>query len=78
MASNHSSQRSRVKGTLEVYHAYMSDSSTVDNENGDTASESGSWEMVQPTNNSPVEQVAEVCTILCIKYIKDDGILHVK
>ncbi|XP_017754016.1 PREDICTED: E3 ubiquitin-protein ligase NEDD4 isoform X3 [Eufriesea mexicana] len=61
--SNHSSQRSRVKGTLEVYHAYMSDSSTVDNENGDTASETGSWEMVQPTNNSPVEQVAEIMVI---------------
>ncbi|OAD59034.1 E3 ubiquitin-protein ligase NEDD4 [Eufriesea mexicana] len=57
------SQRSRVKGTLEVYHAYMSDSSTVDNENGDTASETGSWEMVQPTNNSPVEQVAEIMVI---------------
>ncbi|XP_012245051.1 E3 ubiquitin-protein ligase NEDD4 isoform X4 [Bombus vosnesenskii] len=61
--SNHSSQRSRVKGTLEVYHAYISDSSTVDNDNGDTASDSGGWEMVQPVNNSPVEQAAEVMII---------------
>lgn len=66
MASNHSSQRSRVKGTLEVYHAYISDSSTVDNDNGDTASDSGGWEMVQPVNNSPVEQAAEVCIVTSI------------
>ncbi|CAL7946575.1 unnamed protein product [Xylocopa violacea] len=58
--SNHSSQRSRVKGTLEIYHAYISDTSTVDNDNGDTASDSGGWEMVQPVNNSPVEQAADV------------------
>lgn len=61
--SNHSSQRSRVKGTLEVYHAYISDSSIVDNDNGDTASDSGGWEMVQPTNNSPEEQAADVMFI---------------
>lgn len=64
MASNHSSQRSRVKGTLEVYHAYISDSSSADNDNGDTTSDSGGWEMVQPVNNSPVEQAADVCTII--------------
>ncbi|XP_017889147.1 E3 ubiquitin-protein ligase NEDD4 isoform X2 [Ceratina calcarata] len=53
------SQRSRVKGTLEVYHAYISDSSTVENDNGDTASDSGGWEIVQPVN-SPVEQAADI------------------
>lgn len=58
--SNHSSQRSRVKGTLEIYHAYISDSTTTENEDGD-ASDSGGWELVQPENNSPVEQAAEVC-----------------
>ncbi|XP_043504978.1 E3 ubiquitin-protein ligase NEDD4 isoform X4 [Polistes fuscatus] len=57
--SNHSSQRSRVKGTLEIYHAYISDSTTTENEDGD-ASDSGGWELVQPENNSPVEQVAEI------------------
>ncbi|XP_028520239.1 E3 ubiquitin-protein ligase NEDD4 isoform X7 [Apis cerana] len=61
--SNHSSQRSRVKGTLEVYHAYISDSSNADNDNGDTTSDSGGWEMVQPVNNSPVEQAADVILI---------------
>ncbi|XP_076669215.1 E3 ubiquitin-protein ligase Nedd4 isoform X4 [Andrena cerasifolii] len=53
--SNHSSQRSRVKGTLQVYHAYISDSSTSDNDNGDATSDSGGWEMVQPVNaNRPL------------------------
>lgn len=66
MASNHSSQRSRVKGTLEVYHAYISDSSTVDNDNEDTATDLRSWEVVQPINNSSVEQDAEVCTVTSI------------
>lgn len=61
MASNHSSQRSRVKGTLEVYHAYISDSSNIENEDGELVSDSGGWEMVQPVNNSPVEQPADVC-----------------
>lgn len=60
MASNHSSQRSRVKGTLELYHAYISDSSSIENDNGDV-SDSGGWELVQPENNSPVEQSADVC-----------------
>lgn len=65
MASNHSSQRSRVKGTLEIYHAYISDSSTVDNDNGDAATDSGGWEMVQPVNvNRPMQTVT--CT-LCFK-----------
>ncbi|XP_076549123.1 E3 ubiquitin-protein ligase Nedd4 isoform X5 [Osmia lignaria lignaria] len=58
--SNHSSQRSRVKGTLEVYHAYISDTSSVDNDNGDATTDSGGWEMVQQPNNSPMEQVADV------------------
>lgn len=62
MASNHSSQRSRVKGTLEVYHAYISDSSAIENEDGDLASDSGGWEMVQPGNNSPEEHAADVRT----------------
>lgn len=60
MASNHSSQRSRVKGTLELYHAFMSDSPNIENDNNDT-SDSGGWELVQPENNSPVEQAADVC-----------------
>ncbi|XP_043256787.1 E3 ubiquitin-protein ligase Nedd-4 isoform X2 [Colletes gigas] len=52
------SQRSRVKGTLEVYHAYISDSSTIDSDNGDAASDSGGWEMVQPVNvNRPMQTV---------------------
>jgi len=59
MASNHSSQRSRVKGTLELYHAYISDSSNTENDNGDIT-DSGGWELVQPENNSPVEQAADV------------------
>lgn len=63
MASNHSSQRSRVKGTLELYHAYISDSPNIENDNGDV-SDSGGWELVQPENNSPVEQAAEVCNRL--------------
>ncbi|KZC11019.1 E3 ubiquitin-protein ligase Nedd-4 [Dufourea novaeangliae] len=55
---NHSSQRSRVKGTLQVYHAYMSDSSTTENDNGDDASDSGGWEMVQSVNvNHPSQTV---------------------
>ncbi|CAK9831167.1 E3 ubiquitin-protein ligase Nedd-4 [Anthophora retusa] len=57
--SNHSSQRSRVKGTLDLYHAYISDTPTVENDNEDATSDSGGWEMVQSAN-SPVEQPAEV------------------
>jgi len=68
MASNHSSQRSRVKGTLELYHAYISDSSSIENDNGDVT-DSGGWELVQPENNSPVEQSADVCTNKCIVVI---------
>ncbi|XP_011693188.1 PREDICTED: E3 ubiquitin-protein ligase NEDD4 isoform X3 [Wasmannia auropunctata] len=60
--SNHSSQRSRVKGTLELYHAYISDSSSIENDNGDV-SDSGGWELVQPENNSPVEQSADITII---------------
>ncbi|XP_076279271.1 E3 ubiquitin-protein ligase Nedd4 isoform X4 [Lasioglossum baleicum] len=54
----HSSQRSRVKGTLDLYHAYISDSTTTENDNGDAASDSGGWEMVQPVNaNRPPQTV---------------------
>lgn len=62
MASNHSSQRSRVKGTLEIYHAYVSDSSTIENEDRELVSDSDGWELIQAANNSPEEQVADVCT----------------
>ncbi|XP_031847586.1 E3 ubiquitin-protein ligase Nedd4 isoform X3 [Nomia melanderi] len=55
---NHSSQRSRVKGTLDLYHAYISDTTTTENDNGDAASDSGGWEMVQPVNtNHPMQTV---------------------
>lgn len=60
--SNHSSQRSRVKGTLELYHAYISDSSNTENDNGDI-SDSGGWELVQPDSNSPVEQAADITMV---------------
>ncbi|XP_070521597.1 E3 ubiquitin-protein ligase Nedd-4 isoform X4 [Cardiocondyla obscurior] len=60
--SNHSSQRSRVKGTLELYHAYISDSPNIENDNGDV-SDSGGWELVQPDNNSPVEQSADITMV---------------
>ncbi|XP_011869177.1 PREDICTED: E3 ubiquitin-protein ligase Nedd-4 isoform X3 [Vollenhovia emeryi] len=60
--SNHSSQRSRVKGTLELYHAYVSDSSSIENDNGDV-SDSGGWELVQPESNSPVEQSADITMV---------------
>lgn len=70
--SNHSSQRSRVKGTLEVYHAYVSESTGEGaSAEGETAPDSGGWELLdQPnpaTNDSPVEQPAQVCTRLCIR-----------
>ncbi|XP_015603684.1 E3 ubiquitin-protein ligase Nedd-4 isoform X2 [Cephus cinctus] len=65
--SNHSSQRSRVKGTLEVYHAYISDSPGIDTGEGENAPDSGGWELLeQPTptsNNSPVEQPAEAVLV---------------
>ncbi|XP_058804141.1 E3 ubiquitin-protein ligase NEDD4 isoform X2 [Phymastichus coffea] len=60
-------QRSKVKGTLELYHAYISDSNgAIDNGENDTASDSGGWEILdQPTSNSnsPEEQPAEVTTL---------------
>ncbi|XP_070521583.1 E3 ubiquitin-protein ligase Nedd-4 isoform X2 [Cardiocondyla obscurior] len=56
------SQRSRVKGTLELYHAYISDSPNIENDNGDV-SDSGGWELVQPDNNSPVEQSADITMV---------------
>ncbi|KAL6266366.1 hypothetical protein P5V15_003221 [Pogonomyrmex californicus] len=60
--SNHSSQRSRVKGTLELYHAYISDSSSIENDNGDV-SDSGGWELVQSESNSPIEQSADITMV---------------
>lgn len=54
---SHSSQRSRVKGTLELYHAYISDSTTTNNEDEGT-SDSRRWELEQPTA-SPGEQTAD-------------------
>ncbi|XP_066594780.1 E3 ubiquitin-protein ligase Nedd-4 [Prorops nasuta] len=60
--SNHSSQRSRVKGTLEVYHAYISDSSSVNNEDTDITPDSG-WELVQPTAESPLNESADIHAI---------------
>ncbi|XP_014468259.1 PREDICTED: E3 ubiquitin-protein ligase Nedd-4 isoform X1 [Dinoponera quadriceps] len=64
--SNHSSQRSRVKGTLEVYHAYISDSSTIENEDRELVSDSDGWELVQAANNSgitPEEQTADIIMV---------------
>ncbi|XP_054006035.1 E3 ubiquitin-protein ligase Nedd-4 isoform X1 [Hylaeus anthracinus] len=56
--SNHSSQRSRVKGTLEVYHAYISDTVTVETDYRDAAVDTGGWEMVQPVHvNHPMQTV---------------------
>lgn len=60
---SNSSQKSRIKGTLEVYHAYISDSSSNVANNHAETSDSGGWELLdQPTStsNSPVEQPAEV------------------
>ncbi|XP_031781908.1 neural precursor cell expressed, developmentally down-regulated 4 isoform X2 [Nasonia vitripennis] len=61
-------QRSKVKGTLEIYHAYVSDSNgAIDNGDADAASDSGGWELLdQPTptsNLTPEEQPAEVTSI---------------
>ncbi|KAJ8678728.1 hypothetical protein QAD02_014515 [Eretmocerus hayati] len=61
-------QRSKIKGTLEIYHAYVSDSNgAIDNGDGDTASDSGGWELLdQPTSNSnlsPEEQTTEVTSL---------------
>lgn len=54
---------------MEIYHAYVSDSNgAIDNGDGDTASDSGGWELLdQPTptsNLTPEEQPAEVKVIL--------------
>ncbi|XP_078049795.1 E3 ubiquitin-protein ligase Nedd4 isoform X4 [Augochlora pura] len=55
---NNSSQRSRVRGTLDLYHAYISDSTTTENDNEDATTDSGGWEMVQPVNaNRPPQTV---------------------
>ncbi|XP_012260925.2 E3 ubiquitin-protein ligase NEDD4 isoform X3 [Athalia rosae] len=66
--SNHSSQRSRVRGTLEVYHAYISDPTGESSSGeGETATDSGGWELLdQPTptsNDSPVEQPAQTVLV---------------
>lgn len=75
--SSHSNQRfipiphnSKVKGTLEVYHAYITDSTSTTTTttaavNGDdSVTDSSSWELVdQPSptsNDSPVAQSTEV------------------
>ncbi|XP_011494375.1 PREDICTED: E3 ubiquitin-protein ligase Nedd-4 [Ceratosolen solmsi marchali] len=57
-------QRSKVKGTLEIYHAYISDTNgAIDTGEGDTVSDSGGWELLdQPTptsNLTPEEQGSE-------------------
>ncbi|XP_014212954.1 E3 ubiquitin-protein ligase Nedd-4 [Copidosoma floridanum] len=62
-------QRSKIKGTLEIYHAYISDSmSATDNGDGDLPSDLGGWELLdRPTlisNLSPEEQPAEVTTLV--------------
>ncbi|XP_044007109.1 E3 ubiquitin-protein ligase NEDD4 isoform X2 [Aphidius gifuensis] len=72
---SHSNQRfipiphnSKVKGTLEVYHAYITDStsSTTAVNGDDSVTDSSSWELVdQPSptsNNSPVAQSTEPST----------------
>ncbi|CAD6201383.1 GSCOCG00000186001-RA-CDS [Cotesia congregata] len=62
----HSSQRPKIKGTLELYHAYVTDDSAAENGDGDTASDSGGWELLdQPSptsNDSPVQPTAEPST----------------
>ncbi|CAG5101111.1 Similar to Nedd4: E3 ubiquitin-protein ligase NEDD4 (Mus musculus) [Cotesia congregata] len=63
---SHSSQRPKIKGTLELYHAYVTDDSAAENGDGDTASDSGGWELLdQPSptsNDSPVQPTAEPST----------------
>ncbi|XP_057323767.1 E3 ubiquitin-protein ligase Nedd-4 isoform X4 [Microplitis mediator] len=60
---SHSSQRPKIKGTLELYHAYVTDDSTAENGDADIASDSGGWELLdQPSptsNDSPVQPTAE-------------------
>ncbi|XP_043278911.1 E3 ubiquitin-protein ligase Nedd-4 isoform X3 [Venturia canescens] len=62
-ARSSGSQRAKVKGTLEIYHAYISDSSGGDSGDPDTTSDSGGWELLdRPTptsDNSPVQQSSE-------------------
>lgn len=58
--------KSKVKGTLELYHAYISDSpnGATENEEGESA-DSGGWELVDqptPTSNHSPEDTAEVQT----------------
>lgn len=61
-------QRSKVKGTLEIYHAYISDSNgAIDTGENDTADSEG-WELLDqptsPSNLTPEEQPAEVIIII--------------
>ncbi|KAK0173465.1 hypothetical protein PV328_006655 [Microctonus aethiopoides] len=60
---SHSSQRSKIRGTLELYHAYITDVSITDNGDGDTAPDSGEWELLDqpsPTSNDiPMAQSSE-------------------
>ena len=60
------SQRAKIKGTLEIYHAYISDSTGGDTTDLDTAPDSGGWELLDrpspSTNNSPVQPTGETAT----------------
>lgn len=60
-----SNPRSKVKGTLELYHAYISDSlsSTIESDENDTQNDSGGWELLDqptPTSNHTPEEQTEV------------------
>lgn len=61
---SHSSQRPKIKGTLELYHAFITDTSITENGDGDAASDSGGWELLdQPSptaNDVPMPQSSEV------------------
>ena len=62
-----SNPRSKVKGTLELYHAYITDilSSTNESDENDSQNDSGGWELLDqpsPTSNHTPEDQAEVNT----------------
>uniref|UniRef100_A0ABD2WL76 E3 ubiquitin-protein ligase n=1 Tax=Trichogramma kaykai TaxID=54128 RepID=A0ABD2WL76_9HYME len=61
------SQRSKVKGTLELYHAYISDSNgAIDSGDNEDPSDSGGWELLDqpsPTLETPEEQSAELSAL---------------
>ncbi|CAB0039844.1 unnamed protein product [Trichogramma brassicae] len=60
-------QRSKVKGTLELYHAYISDSNgAIDSGDNEDPSDSGGWELLDqpsPTSETPEEQSAELSAL---------------